>query len=75
MKIVYYLGDKYYDKSGSMLGVLYTEEGQRYDWGKLQIAVERGEDVLVRKATPEMIAWAEIELSKFKANEDNWIEP
>lgn len=73
MKIVYYLGDKYYDNSGTMIGVLYTEQGQRYDWGKLQIDVERGEDVIVRKATPTLIEWAESQLIKHK--ETNWYEP
>ena len=59
MKVVYYFGDKYYDKSGTMMGPLYTENGLRYDWGKLQSDVRNGEDVVVRKATPEMIQWAD----------------
>ena len=59
MKIVYYFGDKYYHKSGTMMGALYTDKGRRYDWGKLQHDVENGEDVVVRKATPEMIQWAD----------------
>lgn len=66
MKIVYYFGDKYYDKSGTMLGVLYTDKGERYDWGFLQRDVENGEDVVVRKATSDMIQWAENRLEQFK---------
>lgn len=73
MKTVYYLGDKYYDKSGSMLGSLYTEDGQRYDWGKLQYDVSKGVEVLVRPATPTLIQWAENQLLKQK--ETSWFEP
>jgi len=66
MKVVYYFGDKYYDKSGTMMGPLYTENGERYDWGKLQSDVHNGEDVVVRKATPEMIQWADKQLEQYK---------
>ena len=66
MKIVYYCGDKYYDRSGTMMGVLYTDAGHRYDWGKLQHDVDNGEDVVVRKATPQMIEWADKQLENFK---------
>lgn len=66
MKIVYYFGDKYYEKSGTMMGVLYTEQGQRYDWGLLQREVVNGEEVVVRKATTEMIQWANKQLENFK---------
>lgn len=58
MKTVYYFGEEYYYKSGTMMGVLYTQEGNRYDWGFLRQDVEAGEEVLVKPATPEMIKWA-----------------
>ena len=66
MKIVYYFGDKYYDQSGTMMGVLYTDKGERYDWGFLQRDVDNGEDVVVRKATTDMIKWADTQLEDFK---------
>ena len=66
MKIVYYFGDKYYDQSKSMMGILYTEKGERYDWGKLQNDVDNGQDVVVRKATPDMIKWADEQLENWK---------
>jgi len=62
MKVVYYFGDKYYSRSGSLMGMLYTENGDRYDWGKLQNEVSNGVDVVVREATPAMIAWADKKL-------------
>lgn len=66
MKIVYYFGNKYYDQSGTMMGVLYTDKGERYDWGFLQRDVENGEDVVVRKATIDMIKWADTQLENLK---------
>lgn len=66
MKFVYYFGDKYYDQSKTMMGVLYTDKGERYDWGFLQRDVSNGEDVVVRKATPDMIKWADQQLEQFK---------
>lgn len=69
MKIVYYFDDYYYSRSGSMMGVLYTEDGERYDWGFLRMDVEAGIDVLVRKATPEMIRWADERLEEYMINE------
>jgi hypothetical protein len=66
MKIVYYFGDKYYDQSGTTMGVLYTDKGERYDWGFLQRDVDNGEDVVVRKATTDMIKWADTQLEDFK---------
>jgi len=69
MKIVYYFGDKYYRESGTMMGALYTDKGERYDWGFLQRDVENGEDVLVKKATPQMVEWAESALASMRDQE------
>ena len=66
MKMVYYFGDKYYNESGTIMSSLYTEKGERYDWGFLRRDVENGEDVVVRKATPDMIKWADNMLETFK---------
>ena len=64
MKTVYYFGNKYYAKSGSHMGLLYTEKGERYDWGRLEIDSENGIEILVKPATAEMIAWAEKTLAE-----------
>jgi hypothetical protein len=66
MKMIYYFGDKYYNESGTMMSSLYTEKGERYDWGFLRRDVETGQDVVVRKATPDMIKWADEQLKTFK---------
>ena len=66
MKIVYYFGDKYYERSGTMMGVLYTEKGERYDWGFVQRDISNGEEVLVKQATSEMIKRADEQLEFYK---------
>jgi len=67
MKTVYYFGDEYYWKSGTMMGALYTDRGERYDWGFLQRDVRNGEEVLVKPATPEMRALADIKLKELQS--------
>lgn len=37
-KFVYY-GDEFYTESGTVMGSVYTEKGQRSDWGKVQLHV------------------------------------
>ena len=66
MKTVYYFGDRYYAKSGTMMGELYDEKGHRYDWGFLRRDVKNGEEIVVKEATPAMIAWAEEKLKAYQ---------
>lgn len=70
MKVVYFFGDEYYQKSGTMMGSLYTESGKRYDWGFLQRDVRNGEDVVVKPATREMLAWADNQLRNFQIKQN-----
>lgn len=68
MKTVFYFGDTYYWESGTMMGQLYTYNGDRYDWGKLQNDVSSGVEVLVKPATKEMLAWANNKLKTHSKN-------
>ncbi len=52
MKLTYF-GEAYYNQSGSIIGVLYTHEGERSDWGKVNIALQNGESVEITPATEE----------------------
>ena len=67
MKIVYHFGEEYYWRSNTFMGALYTDKGERYDWGFLQRDVRNGEEVLVRPATPEMLAWADEHLKEYQS--------
>lgn len=44
-------GRWYYDHASTSLGVLYHQDGSRADWGKVEIALEKGESVIIRPAT------------------------
>lgn len=56
---VVYIGDNFYRDSGTMMSPIYKKEGKKYmrfDWGFLQIALSKGENVKIRQATrKEMI--------------------
>lgn len=52
MKLIYF-GDSYYNQSGSFIGVLYTADGDRSDWGKVTVALRSGESVEITPASEE----------------------
>jgi hypothetical protein len=45
-----------------MMGVLYTANGERSDWGKVQVALRQGESVIIHPATAIMLEWADARL-------------
>jgi hypothetical protein len=47
-----YIGERFYRDSQTMMSSIYDIEGGRQDWGKVQIALQRGESVHIRPATP-----------------------
>lgn len=49
MKLIF-IGDHFYEESRSTMSSLYTEEGARSDWGKVQHALRNGEAVSIRPA-------------------------
>ena len=51
MKLTYF-GEEYYERSGSLIGVLYTQDGERSDWGKVNCALRAGEPVEITPASP-----------------------
>lgn len=46
-----YIGDEFYFKSGTMMSSIYTEKGQRSDWGFVNVALREGKNVSIRPAT------------------------
>ena len=60
-----YIGDKFYNKSGTIMSSIYEVVGKnlkRSDWGFVKIALGNGEEIHIRQATPEEIEWAETTL-------------
>lgn len=66
-----YIGNKFYRESKTIMSSIYIDRGNtftRTDWGKIQIALERGEFVEIRPATPTEIKMFEEKLTQL--NED-----
>lgn len=69
-----YIGEDFYSNSGSFISPLYTVDGQRYDYGFMQIALKCGKNVNIRQATPVEIKFFTDKLEqikKTKAEYDN----
>lgn len=62
MKLIY-IGDHFYMQSGTAMSPIYTEDGQRSDWGFVSIALRNGEDVYIRQATPKELEHYETKLA------------
>jgi hypothetical protein len=53
MKItLIFIGDDFYLKSKTRMGSLYTLDGIRFDWGKVNAALKNGAQVDIRPAAP-----------------------
>lgn len=63
MKLIY-IGPHFYRKSGTMMSSIYTEDGLRSDWGKVELALESGKTVEIRQATQSERDFYEDRLSK-----------
>lgn len=61
-----YIGGHFYMQSGTAMSCIYTEDGQRFDWGLVQTAVARGATVNIRPATDEERAPYEARLANYR---------
>jgi hypothetical protein len=48
-----YMGDDLYRRSATTLSPIYTEQGERSDWGHVQTALRDGEEISIRQGTEE----------------------
>ena len=48
-----YMGDDLYYRSGCILSPIYTESGERSDWGFVQSALSKGAEVNIRQGTEQ----------------------
>jgi hypothetical protein len=56
---LFYIGEKFYNKSGSIMSPIYKVGSfERTDWGKVRIALDSGEKVDIRPANKKEIKWA-----------------
>lgn len=61
-----YIGDKFYWQSGTMMSSIYSETGQRYDWGFVQRDLAEGKTVTIRPASAEEFREYQIHLDKIQ---------
>jgi hypothetical protein len=65
LKLVY-VGDHFYLDSGTIMSSLYTEDGMRSDWGKVNVALRNGEGVHIRQANEKELDLAKKQLEHIK---------
>jgi hypothetical protein len=69
MKLIY-IGYHFYHESRTYMSPIYTETGERSDWGFVQIALKNGENVEIRQATKLERDFYEVELLLIKERFD-----
>lgn len=69
MKTLVYIGRHFYQDSGTVMSTIYTELGERYDYGYMQEALANGEEFVIRQATPEEKELYEKLLERIKERE------
>lgn len=69
VKLVY-IGDHFYGESGTMMSPIYTEDGKRYDWGFVQVALRNGDEISIRQATQAEKDHYEAKLSRMKRDRE-----
>ena len=50
MKLIY-IGEHFYLESGTIMSPIYTENGDRSDWGHVQSILKTGGSIEIRQAT------------------------
>jgi len=55
LKLIY-IGDEFYDKSGTIMSPLYEETGERSDWGFVNVALRKGKTVIIRPANNQELS-------------------
>lgn len=64
LKLIY-IGEEFYRESATMMSSIYTEDGKRSDWGFVQAALKKGEDVNIRQASSVEMEYYKRKLKEF----------
>jgi hypothetical protein len=62
-----YIGPHFYMESGTIMSPVYTESGERSDWGLIQLALSRGDSISIRQATQVEKCFYEERLASLKS--------
>jgi hypothetical protein len=64
---LFYIGDDFYGNSGTMMSSIYTTiDRNRYNWGKVKIALDNGKKIHIRPATEKEMVWGNNTLKEIK---------
>ena len=64
---LYYVGDHFYWRSGTMMSPIYQEgSNARYDWGFVARDLRDGKSIHIRQATPAEQAAADVRLAEIE---------
>jgi len=69
---LFFIGSKFYNESGTIMGFIYHEEKTskgdyfRSDWGKVELLLANGDKVHIRPATDKEMVWAYKHLDMYK---------
>lgn len=61
-----YIGESFYFASGTLMSSLYDAEGDRQDWGSVQMALENGHNIHIRQATEVEKDYYRLQLKKLQ---------
>lgn len=67
-----FIGDKFYRESSTSISSLYDIEGNRQDWGKVNLALRNGESVYIRPATQKELEFYNRQLKEIKIKLKKW---
>lgn len=65
-----FIGDHFYLESGTRMSCIYQLDGRRFDWGKVNVALQNGDTVNIRPATEGEIEPFTLRLAEIKAERD-----
>ena len=52
-----YIGGDFYWESKTIMSCIYKENGERFDWGKLEMELRAGKEVHLRPATEKELEY------------------
>lgn len=69
MKNIIFIGSEFYWKSSTIMSSIYEiidDYLVRSDWGQVQVALQKGEEVHIRPATDAEMVWAYKKLGEWE---------
>lgn len=69
---LFYIGSDFYMRSGTHMSSIYMAGTyERYDWGFVQVELQKGTQFFIRQATQEELTWAQNKLRNYEQQSNN----